>query len=906
MDWTAPIRSALTSTRLPDDDVVEELAQHARAMYDAARADGCSPDEADVRVREQIDRWQLEAATLRHPSRRPPLVEPPPAASASGLPALLQDVLYAARLLWRRPRHAVIVSLTMAVGIAATTTLFSVMYGVLIKPVPWPDADRLVVLEETRGGRTPRFGAFSNASYLAWASDAATITGIAAWAQRTATLAGAGDPERIRVTTATASLFPLLDATPLAGTLFGQDDELEKHGPVVVLAERLWRQQFGGDPGVIGGPVRIDGRPHTVIGVLPDRSAFPDRQTHAWVPFRVIPTTGNYLSMFNAMARLRPGVTPAQAAAEGTARGEHAADTGMTTLAVFGGAGPIRISATPLRRALTADVRRPLVLLLAAVSLLLIAGTANVASLQAAHATTRTRELAIQSALGASGVRLTRQLLVESTLPGIIGGAAGLVAAWLLHQAVPSVLPADFPRLDELGMNAAVVLFAVVVSVSTSIVAGLLPALRVRRVNLVESLAQDGMGAIGAGARSRAGRMRMLLMTGQVAIACVLLVGASLLGRSFVGLLTVDRGYEPSGLLTARLSLPATAYTPVQRYAIVRRILDRLEGLPGVADAGFTSELPLNPGGSTSAFTIPSRHTDGGVAAVRASPRIVSARSFAALGMRVIAGRGFDQSDTDTSLPVAVVNRSFARQYLGESPLGATLPMGAGYQDRDAVATVIGVADDVRYPTAIASTQPEIFYCFRQFEGRLEVPVVTLLVKATGDPAALGPSLRAAVREADASLVADAVTTMEDRLLATLARPRLYAALFAGFATVALVVAAVGLFGMLTCTVTLRSRELALRMALGARPGDIIRLVLRQTLALTAAGLAAGLTASFALMRSAGSLLYGVTPGDAVTYVAVAVVLVVTAAGACVVPVRRAARLNPVEAMKATGERANR
>ena len=898
MDWNARVRAAFVgSAYLPDHDVTEELAQHARALYDAARAEGLSHDQADARVTAQLHIWRHDAAALRRRPGRSPAVDPPHFGYATLLSSLAHDVRYAGRLFRRQPRFTLLVGLTMALGIGASTLLFSVIYGVLMRPLPWPHADRLVLLKETRGGNPPRFNSFSNAAYHAWREDPATLETIAGWSQRTATLADAGEPERIRVTTASASLFQVLGARPLIGSLFVEKDEFADG--VVVLSESLWQQRYGADPRVLGRIVRLDGQARRVVGVLPDDLAYPDRVTRAWVPLRITPTSGDSLSMFDAIARLRPGVTAAQAASEGTARGRHAPDTGLTTMAIFGGRGPIEISATPLRAALTADVRRPLVILLIAVGLLLFTATANVASLQLARATTRYREMAIRAALGAGSTRVARQLLVENLLLGLAGGGAGLLLAWFLHRLMPSVLPADFPRANDLSIDSTVVLFALLISITTSGVFGLLPALRVRRLDLVMSLTEGGTSPVGAGGRSRAAQARLLIMAVQVAIACVLLVGASLLGRSFLALVTADRGYDPSGILTARLSLAPSVYTPERRYALVDRILARLAAMPAVTGAALTSELPLTPGGSTSAFTLRSRHVEGGITTVQASPRIVSPQTFAVMGMRVIAGRGFSESDTEAAPPVVVVNRAFARRYLGDAALGAKLPMGLGYQSDDAEATVIGVIDDVRYVTAADATQPEMYYSYRQFKGRVTVPGVTLLVRTAGDPRAFGPELRAAVREADDGLVPDAVALLEDRMLTSIARPRLYAVLLGAFAMLALVVAAVGLFAVLSYAVAQRSRELAVRTALGARPLDIVRLVLGHTLAVTSAGLVAGLLGSLALMHSLGSLLYGITPHDGITYAGVSAILIVVTAAASFAPARRAARLDPVQALRA-------
>ncbi len=806
-----------------------------------------------------------------------------------------QDLRYAARLLRRQPRFALLVTMTMALGICAATALFSVTYAVLMKPLPWPAGNRLVRLTETRGGNPPRFLTFTNAAYLAWQGNTATVDGLAAWSQRMATLGGAGDPERIRITVASASLFPVLGARPLIGALFTEQDE---SAPVVVLTEALWRSRFGADPRVLGAVVHLDGQPHTVVGVLPDAMAFPDRQSRAVVPFAVRPATGNYLSMFNAIARLAPGATAAQAAAEGTGRGRFAPDTGMTTTAIFGRAGAIEICAEPLRDALTADVRQPLIVLLVAVVLLLVTATANVASLQLARATTRRREMAIRAALGAGRARVTRQLLVESALLGGIGGAVGLALAWLLHRAMPALLPADFPRLDGLRVDAVVFMFAVAISMLAGVTCGLTPALRMRRLNLVDSLSEDGGGSVGSGRRSRTAQARLFIMAGQVAIACVLLVGASLLGRSFFALLHADRGFDPSNVVTARLSLPGSVYAAERRFAIVGQILDRLAAQPGVLHAAFSSELPLTPGGSTAAFAMRSPVAGGATVQAQASPRIVSPQFFSAIGMRLVAGRPFGPADVAASEPVVIVNQAFAKRYLGSSPLGARLPLAAYSGDEPIETTVVGVVDDVRYLGARTTSQPELYYSHRQMRGGLPVAVVTLIVRVAGDAAPLAQAIRTAVREADPGLVAESIVTLDQRLMTTLARPRLYAVLLGGFAAFALAIAAVGLFGVLSYGVAQRSREIAVRSALGARQIDIVRLIVRQALAVTLAGLGIGLLASMWLTRAIASQLYGVTTHDVGTYLLVPLLLVIVAAAASFAPARRAATLDPLQVLR--------
>jgi predicted permease len=894
MNWNDRLRRDLPTTT--HAEVIEELAHHARAMYDAARAEGCSHDDAEQRVARQIEAWRANAPMLHHRVRRAPAVEPPPAATSSVIASIGQDLKYASRLLRRQPRFGLLVILMVALGIGSTTTLFSVTYGVLMKPLPWPGAERLVVLKETRGGKPPRFGSFSNATYLAWREQPSVVEDLAAYSGRTSTLSGTGDPERLRVGNVTASLFRVLGARPLIGSLFGDEDAATN---VVVLAEGLWRQRFGGDPALLGRSITLDGAAFTVVGVLPDAQAWPDRQTRAWVPFRVAPAADNFLSMFEAVAKLRPGATAAQAAAEGTARGRFAPDTGLTTMAIFGDRGAVDVSVAPYRDAITRDVRRPLIVLLAAVVLLLLIATTNVASLQLTRATARRRELAIRASLGATAPRIARQLLFETLLLGVVGGVAGFVLAWWLQRWLPTVLPADFPRAVDLELDFAVFAFASAITLLTSVAAGLAPARRVRRLNLVETLAEDGVSPVGAGARSAVARTRMLITGGQVAIACVLLVGASLLSRSFLALLHADRGYDADRVLISAVPMSSPGDTPQRRIAVMEQVLERTARIPGVRAVAFTSEAPVTPGGSTSSFQLPARDASGGVIQVQASPRLVSPAYFSTLGLRVIIGRSLSETDTATSQNVVVVNETFARRYLGDDPLSARIPMGVWGRVARADAAVVGVVEDVRYIGATTTSLPEMYFSHRQLPFGLRSSTGTLLVRLDGDPGDVPAAVRRAIRDADRNLAPGTVMSIEDRLLgSSLARPRLYAVLLAAFAIVAVVVTGVGLFGVLSFTVTQRTRELGVRAALGARRLQLVALVVRQGLGVACAGIIAGILGAAFLARFLSTLLYGVTAHDPLTYVAVSGILFVVSLVACLAPSLRAARLDPLRALR--------
>ena len=893
--WRARLVAALPPLA---DDVIEELAQHARAAYDAARAEGRDHDEAESRVARLIDEWRANAPALKHRVRRPGAVEPPPDAS-SWLRGLAQDVRYALRVLARQPRYAIVVILTMALGIGTTTTLFGVTYGVLMKPLPWPEGERIVQLKETRGGRAPRFGAFSNTAYLAWREQASTVEAIAAWSARTQTITGTGEPERIRVTSATPSIFKVLGVQPLLGTLITENDDTK---PVVVLSETLWRRRFGADPGVVGRALQLDGEPFTILGVVADDQGFPDKQIRAWLPFRVPQPRNNLLSMFEAVAKLAPGATAAQAAAEGTARGRFVPDTGMTTTAIFGNRGAVEISARSFRDALTADTRRPLLVLLAAVALLLVIATTNVAGLQFARGASRRREFAIRAAVGASRTRVVRQLVVESVVLGLVGGALGLGLALSLHSAAPSLLPANFPRVQELAIELPVVWFAIAISLLASLACGLLPARHVGRMDVVSGLTEEGMSPVGANWRSAAARARLFIIAAQVAAACVLLVGASLLGRSFFALLHADRGYDAADVLTTAIPM-GPAYSPQRRVEILGKVIERLAATPGVRAVAFTTEEPLTPGGSTSSMTLPSRDATGGTFTMQASPRIVSPAYFSTLGLRILSGRVLEESDSATSQPVLVVNETFAKKYLAASGqdrvLGERVSMGIWGASGTGSAAIVGVVEDVRYIGATTTSLPEMYFSARQLPFGMRSPVGTLLVRIDGDRGLVSSEVRAALREADATLIATPVMTLEDRLLMTsLARPRLYAVLLGAFAVIAVVITAVGLFGVLSYVVAQRTRELGVRAALGARRIDLVGLVVRQGLGVAIAGIAAGLIAATWLARFVSALLYGVTQHDPATYLAVPLVLLAVALIACLAPAWRAARLDPLRALR--------
>jgi putative ABC transport system permease protein len=781
---------------------------------------------------------------------------------------------------------------------------------VLLKPLPWPEADRLVRVTETRDGRTGRVrGTVMNGTFVAWADHPGTIDALAGWMRqtRTMTVRGRGEPSRVPVVPLTPGAFAMLSARPLLGRLFAADEGARGAPGVALLSYGLWQEQFGGRPEVVGEAVQLDDQPYTIVGVMARAFAFPDREARLWTAWTVPGVIGDQGAqvgvIFSAMARLRHGATLAQAAAEATARARAAPDSALVAMALFGAKGPIDVRVTPAREALTADVRPAILVLLAAVALLLVTATANVASLQLARATTRRRELAVRASLGAGQSRLIRQLLVESAIVGLSGGVAGFALAAALLHILPSVLPVDFPRLDAVTVDMRVLAFAFALSLVTSVGCGMIPAWHTRRLNLVETLAEDGAAPVGGTMRLSIARTRAFIMAGQVAVACALLVGAALLTRSFVALMRADRGYDPVNVLTARLPLP-NGYAGERRSQLLDTLIERLRVVPGITHAAYSTALPFVSAGGFAAFTMRSPRNPGVEMDVQATARTVSPEYFAAMRLRLVAGRTLSVADTSLSPPAIVVNLSFARKYLGDHPIGFHIPQRgprAGFRFRDSRTDweVVGVVDDMRQDSVDAALQPELFASFAQIalDGVRNFDPI-LVIRTAADPASYVPTLRRLVREEAPAIALDSVMTMEDRVMTSLARPRLYAVVLAGFAVFALLIAGVGLFGVLSYTVALRTREIGVRTALGAQARDIVWLVLRQAAVIAVIGIAVGLWTSFAASRYLSAFLYGVEPHDALSFGAVSILLVVVTVAACIVPARRAARVDPLQALR--------
>jgi len=898
--WAPYIRSRLAATdAAPDEGIILEWTQHAEAAFAAARADDATPEDADARVCALIDEWCANVGGLERRPHRRAAVDPPSAVSR-GWTGVWQDFRYGARLLARQPGFAAVATLLIAVGVGATTTLSSLTYAVLLKPLPWPDADRLVRLSEHREGEThPIPNTITNATYLAWADAPQTIEALAGYeSSNTSTMTVRGQASRVQVASATASLFAVISARQVAGRVFTAAEQPVGANQVIVLAEDLARRLYTSASNAVGQNLDLDGTTYRVVGVVGREFSFPTSEVAAWIPLDIPPVVnadgqGRSLSILGGVARLKPGVTPEEVAAEGTARAKSAPEFGLVGTAVFGTQNKPTVRAVRYLDSLTADVRPALYVIVAGVSLLFLVTIANVAGMQLARTTPRRREVAIRSALGAAPGRLARQLLTENLAIGALGGAAGWLLSMALHQLLPRLLPAGFPRLDGFRADWRVTLFAIGSALVAGVVFGAFPALIARRQNLVEALVEDSLAPAGGGVRTRVGRLRAAILAGQVAIAVLLLTGASLFGRSFLALLNVDRGYEPHNLATVTLPMPDQQFTGPRRAEILDAIVERLAHMPGVTAVAAASVMPLLPYEQMMGFQLPPGPGRPQMTVARAQGRLVSPAYFAAMGMRVLRGRGFTAADSPTSRMVVVVNETFARRYLPGEPIGATVPISYIPHSQPSQ-EVVGVVDDVRQHGATDPPQPEIFFDYRQMSVGMILSTPVVVARTTADPARLLPTMARLAQEAQPGLVADSAMTMDDRVMSSLAQPRLYALLFAAFAAFAALVAGTGLFGVLSYSVAQRSREIGVRTALGATPTDIAVLVVKQALAITVAGSAIGLVAALLLVTLVGSLLYGVTTHDGLTFALVPVAILAIGAVACYGPARRAAAITPL------------
>jgi putative ABC transport system permease protein len=813
--------------------------------------------------------------------------------------AFLQDVRYGARLLARHRGFTMVAVLTLALGIGANTAIFSVVNELLLRPLPYPGAERLAILWEfSQGGQRQHL--VSRANFRSWREQSTVFEGMAAFSDQRLSLTGGGEPEEVSVQYASPELFRILRVEPLLGRGMTKEDALSGAPKVAVLSHGFWQRRLGGDRQAVGKPITLNGEPFTVVGVLPGgfqwhlkaRSG-TGRPAEIWTALDM-PTEGDAATrgrFLSVVARLKPGVSFAQAEAEMKAvsarleldEPEHNRGLGVQIV--------------PLREQFVGKVRPALLILLGAVCVVLLIACANVANLLLSRAVAREREIVLRTAIGARRIRVVRQLLTESLLLAGVGSLLGLAFGWWGIRALAAISPSDLIDLQGVGLDLPVLALTLAVSLVTGIVFGLAPALEATRLNLNDALKEGGKGAGGHGTQSR--RLRSALVISEVALALVLLASAGLLVKSFVRLQEVDAGFKTENVLTMVVRLPDTTASKYSEAAQIvgffREATERIGALPGVRSAGMVDFLPLygGPGASTD-FTVDGRPAPPPGQGLGTNVRVADPGYFSTMGIPVLRGRNFTGFEAAEARRVVLISESMARRHFpGEDPIGKRISVEMF--EEPVLTEIVGIVGDVRYDSLVDEAEPTVYFPLPEL---LSSPWRTLVIRTEGDPAEMAPAVRRALREIDPNQPVSDVRTMDQVMAATVGRARFNTLLLGLFAGLATLLAAVGIFGVMNHSVTLRTREIGLRMALGAQPREVLRLILKQGFLLTSIGVVIGLAGALTLTRVMSGLLFGVGSTDPATFAAIVLLLTLVSLIACYIPARRATRVDPLTALR--------
>jgi predicted permease len=798
---------------------------------------------------------------------------------------LLQDTKYGARMLRKSPGLTGVAVLSLALGIGAISTIFSFVNGIMLRPLPYQEPERLVLLDETAFKQGVASMSVSFPNFLDWREQNHSFEDIACYQADGFIIGGGAEPELVMAAFVNQGLFEVLGVAPILGRTFTADEDQPDHDQVVILSHSLWQRRFGADPNILGQTLLLNNRSRTVIGVMPKGFQFPE-VAEAWGPLalntKLWTRTDHGLL---AIARLKRGVTIEQEQAEMISIASNIeAQNPITNEG-------LSVNVIALRAGLVGDYKKALLILLGVVGFVLLIACVNVANLLLARATARQKEIAIRAALGANRRRIFRQLLTESLLLGLISGALGLVLALWGMDLLLAAIPIDIPFWMKFDLDGRVLGFTAACSLLTGFVFGTAPALEASNPDLNETLKEGGRSGAAGGRH----RLRSLLVVAEIALSLVLLVGAGLMMRSFVSLQNVNAGIKPEGVLTMYIALPGAKYRePEKRIAFFGQLLERVRAIPGVQSAGTNSGLPLagnNWGRSLTVEGYP-------VLSVGEAPTInhclISPNYFSAMGITILKGRDFDERDTREATKVTIVDERLAREYWpDEDPIGKRIRFGPP-EDNEPWHTIVGVVGEVKHQRLDASTRESVYLPFAQ----KPISKSSLAIRTSGRPESLIAAVRSQVRELDPDLPLIRVMPMTEIVARSVWQPRLYTALFGVFAAVALILATVGIYGVMSYAVTQRTREIGLRMALGAQRQDVLKLVVGQGVLLATIGVGVGLVAAVALTRLMSSLLFGVTATDPITFAAVSVLLAGVALGACFIPARRATKVDPMVALR--------
>jgi putative ABC transport system permease protein len=811
------------------------------------------------------------------------------------LERLAQDIRYAARTLRQSPGFSLVAITMLALGIGANTAIFSLVSAVLLRPLPFPEPDRLMLLWDdfsSRGG-PPRIET-TPADYVAWKEQSRSFVDTAAFVTSTYNLTGTQDPDKLLGVRTTANLFGVLGMQPLSGRTLAPSDEQPDASPVVVLNERVWRSRFGADPSLIGRPINLNGIAYTVVGVVPADFQFPGKNVALWVPARFtakeLAERSSYY--FYVLARLRPGVALPQAQAEMTTIAQRLA------LEYPRSNGNVGATVTPLHQHLTRDARPAMLILLGAVGLVLLIACANVANLLLARGAGRRKELALRKALGAAQGRVLQQLLTESGVLAAAGVVLGVTFSTVTFAYLTRLVPNGLPQGTGPGLDMRVLLFTAGVAVLMALGFGAGPAFAAARVGVGAALKTGtGHGTATSGSR----RLRSALVVAEMTLTVVLLVAAGLLLRSYAKALAVDPGFQPQNLLIAETVLPPSKYATLEsRSAFYARVLERVSSLPGVLSAGYVNYPPLVFKGGRAYITIEGRPTPPREEFIRyiVSDRVVSAGYLSVLGVPLVRGRHFDERDGPSAPLAVIINQKMVRMHWpSEDPIGRRIKIGAG---DNPWFTIVGVVGDMRQMGLDAPAEPEMYLSLTQ--SGVSAPFFWpqhLVVRTQGDPLALSTVVRRAVLDVDPDEPVSNVRSMDQVFDAELLNRNTQMTLIGAFAVLALLMAAVGLYGVLSYTVAQRTPEIGLRMALGAQRSTVTLEIVRGALVLAALGLALGLAGAFALTRLLTSWLFSVSPADPATFAATALLVAIVSLLASYVPARRAASVDPLSVLRA-------